>query len=109
MGNKNSYEEINEAQGKAINIHRLEEQEKIHPTTEGRRLINLHYYEHYFKYIKYDNTYNKWKGLINERVIGYYDTREEALNRVLDKIDSIFGEIENSPFPNPENKKPYRY
>jgi hypothetical protein len=82
MGNTNSYDEINGAQGKANNIRLLVEQEKIHPTAEGRRLLSLHYYEHVFRYIEYDNTYNKCKGLIrlpnNERVIGYYNTREKG-------------------------------
>jgi hypothetical protein len=89
-----------------INSNSLEEEgerkeilrELISEAVENELL--LIYYEK-MKIIEYDKKFNKWIGFIfmgdYKHIIGYYDTWQEAINKVLDKIEMVFGETENRP------------
>jgi hypothetical protein len=71
----------------------------------------LKYFER-IKFIKYCEIFNKWLAVIKvtedydsrigcnpdhkigyDHIIGCYDSREEAINNVLDKLDLVFGKI----------------
>jgi hypothetical protein len=101
MGNTNSEAFMTE----------LEKKEKRNPTVKQQHQLKIGFYKD-LKFIKYDSKINKWVGYINlpyfHHPVGYYDTPEEAVNKVLDKLYSIFGKSGNMPSEYLENLATYR-
>jgi hypothetical protein len=54
--------------------------------------------------IKYDDRINKWASCISfryhEHVFGYYDTREDAINKAIDKLEEVYGENKSELYKN---------
>jgi hypothetical protein len=87
MGNKIPKEE------KKISIHTFK-------SIEEREEYTKRYYIN--RIVKYDEDIKKWLGYIDfigyRHEIGFYDTRDEAINKVLEKLKNAFGEMDNRPF-----------
>jgi hypothetical protein len=89
MGNKCPEEE------KKIIVHTFKSKEEMEE-----------YRKNYYvdRIVEYKEDIKKWVGFIQlftyRHEIGFYDTRDEAINKVLDKLKNAFGELENKPHEN---------
>jgi CRISPR/Cas system CMR-associated protein Cmr5 small subunit len=91
MGNKIPEEEKSKIN--KISIHTFK-------SIEEKKEYEKNYYVG--RIVEYDEYHEKWIGYIDfigyRHEIGFYDTRDEAIDRVLEKLKNAFGEMENKPF-----------